>query len=161
MAIKVYRLRKDLSEPIRPVIWPAGFTNARFRPEHHADPVYGLLKEGYSQGGGRVADRQTWWQALSRDAEYDPDLIFLATDIDDEVKGVAQCWTSAFVKDLVVAPDMRRRGVATGLLNLVFDHFRRRGSPFVDLKVDAGNAPALAFYQAEGMKVVETTMSDQ
>ena len=91
-----------------------------------------------------------WWKTLAADSEYDPALCFTAWS-GGTLVGVAQCWTSAFVKDLAVHPAWRRRGVATGLLLTAFRIFRDRGASSVALKVQADNAVAICFYENLGM----------
>ena len=71
--------------------------------------------------------------------EFAPDLCFLAVNERQDVVGIAQCWTGAFIKDLVVHPLARRRGIATALLRRVFWEFRHRGVKHVDLKVQLDN----------------------
>ena len=101
-----------------------------------------------SRSGGR---------ACRDDSEYDPTLCFLAANEQDEIVGVAQCWTSAFVKDLAVAPAMRRQGLGAALLSHAFRAFAERGVPSVDLKVDADNpSGALRLYRSLGFETVET-----
>ena len=69
------------------------------------------------------------------------------------IAGVAQCWTSAFVKDLAVRPRLRRRGLGSALLLQAFRTFRERGAAFVDLKVVADNlSGALRLYRSHGMR---------
>ena len=80
--------------------------------------------------------------------------MFLARDGTGRLAGVAQCWTSGFVKDLAVARDWRRRGLGRALMLRVFAAFAERGAPSVDLKVRAGNTAGRAFYDALGMRKV-------
>ena len=50
------------------------------------------------------------------------------------------------VTELYVAPQARRRGVATALLAALDDHFRKQGCGVVRIEVFAPNAAARAFY---------------
>ena len=124
-----------------------------FDPGRHAAEVHALLEHAHRDGSG-VAPFEVWWQALRGDAEYDPALVFLAGDPDGRVIGVAQCWTSAFVKDLAVTGHWQRRGVGAALLTHVFAAFRTIGAGHVDLKVEAGNATARRLYSRLGMHPV-------
>lgn len=119
----------------------------QFDPERHALEVHALLDHAYRKGGGVVPSFEVWWQSLRGDAEYDPTLVFLAIDQSGVVIGVAQCWTSAFVKDLAVAEHWQRRGIGEALLTHVFAVFLTRGAGHVDLKVEADNAVALRLYR--------------
>ena len=146
------RYRRYLDQAVMAPKWPAGFSCRTLLTED-APAVHDLLKLAYTQGRG-VPDYSTWWVALSEDTEFDPALCFLAVDGRDRICGVAQCWTSSFLKDLAVHPDFQRQGVGEGLLRQVFRTFRRRGAPHLDLKVEAGNAPAIRLYERVGMRQV-------
>lgn len=154
MSGTVQRLRRDLMEPVAPPTWPGGYRVRTF-VANDAPAVHVLLEIGYAQGGGHVGSFDEWWQGLRDDAEFAPDLCFLALDERQDMVGVAQCWTSAFIKDLVVHPLARRRGIATALLMEVFWQFRRRGANHVDLKVQMDNPTgAVRLYKRLGMREV-------
>ena len=60
-----------------------------------------------------------------------------------------------FIKDLVVHPLARRRGVAEALLMTAFWEFQRRGEKQVDLKVQTDNPTgAVRLYKKLGMREV-------
>jgi ribosomal protein S18 acetylase RimI-like enzyme len=138
-------MRWDLRAPIAAPVWPDGVA---LRPFTTADApaVHVLLRLVYANGGGSVGPLAEWWAALAADSEYDPALCFTVWS-GDTLIGAAQCWTSAFVKDLVVHPDWQRRGVGKVLLMTAFQTFRNRGASSVDLKVQANNAGAIRFYE--------------
>jgi len=75
--------------------------------------------------------------------------------VGDELAAAAICWTSGFVKDIVVHETWRRHGLGEALLRLVFRTFARRKADHVELKVHADNAPAIRLYERVGMRVVE------
>jgi len=116
--------------------------------------AHAVLTPGYWEGGGGAPIFRKWWNALHKDKEFDPSLVFIALD-SEGVAGLAQCWTSAFVKDLAVAPRMRRIGLGRALMLAAFETFSRRGADHVDLKVRADNAPAIALYKSLGMRTIE------
>jgi ribosomal protein S18 acetylase RimI-like enzyme len=152
----VLRLRRSLAEPVPQPVWPEGVGLAAFRAERHAQGAHALLAAAYAGGGGYVEPFPIWWQSLSGDSEYDPALCLIAVDQGDEIVGLAQCWTSAFVKDLAVAPLLRRRGLGSALLLEAFLTLQRRGAAFVDLKVEANNpSGALRLYRSHGMREIE------
>ena len=153
---KVYRYRRTLDHLPDLPRWPAGYSVVPFAPAEHAPRIHRLLEEGYRKGGGHVADLAGWWSALSKDAEYDPALVFLVGDRSGAPVAAAICWSSAYVKDLVVATAARRQGLASNLLRHVFHAFRARGAHAVDLKVDAANRAAIALYRSLGMECIET-----
>jgi ribosomal protein S18 acetylase RimI-like enzyme len=147
---ELIRLRFDLGPAIAAPRWPAGIAPIPF-DERRAFEVHALLWEAHAGRPAGIAPFAAWWTALCDDAEYDPALVFLAADAGGGLAGVAQCWTSAFVKDLAVRADARRRGVGRALLLHAFAAFRARGAAHVDLKVDAGNATARQVYASLGM----------
>ncbi len=145
------RLRRELDGSLQPPHWPDGVAVRTLLPAD-APVIHRLLEAAYAHGGGSVAGFERWWEALRADDEFDPSLCFLAVDEDDGLLGVAQCWTSAFLKDLAVHPEARRRGIGENLLRHVFGVFRDRGAAYVDLKVDAGNLTARRLYERAGMR---------
>ena len=155
MGASFSEMRKLLDEPPGAPSWPCGFGVATFVPKQHAEEVHHLLAAAYKGSGAHIAPFAIWWERLQSDDEYDPALVFLARDADGALAGVAQCWTSAFVKDLAVAEKWRRHGVATALLRHAFNVFRTRGAPWVGLKVELGNPfGAERLYRKLGMTSV-------
>jgi len=143
------RLRRRLDHLPNVPAWPADIRLENFTSQH-AQSLHALLKISYAKGGGSVVAFPEWWKALSTDSEYDPALCFTAFSSGTLV-GAAQCWTSGYIKDLVVHPDWHRRGIATVLLLHAFHTFRLRGVNTVDLKVETGNPGAIALYRSLGM----------
>ena len=116
--------------------------------------LHALLEHGYRNGGGSVAPFESWLPALTGDSEFDPETCFLVV-AGDELAAASICWTSGFVKDLVVHESWRRAGLGESLLQLAFRTFQERGASGVDLKVEAQNAGAIRLYERVGMRVVE------
>jgi len=153
----VIRMRRSLADPVPDPVWPAGIRLVPFEPDRHAEAVHVLLVEAYSRGGGYVEPFAIWWPSLRDNSEYDSVLVFVAADEQDEIVGVAQCWTSAFVKDLAVASALRQQGLGSALLHQVFHAFRRQSAAFVDLKVHSDNpSGALRLYRSHGFEEVES-----
>ena len=111
------------------------------------------MDQGFQDGGGRVPALEVWQQRFETDPEYDPTLCFIALDADGVV-GVCQCWTSAYVKNLVVHPRAQRLGLGRALLLQAFNVFQQRREGFVDLKVLEDNLRAQRLYESVGMYVV-------
>ena len=154
MTDRLQRLRRDLTEAIIPPTCPTGY-RMRIFAAGDAPTVHRLLEAGYAQGGGQVGAFEQWWPSLRDDDEFALDLCFLAVNERQNIVGVAQCWTSAFIKDLVVHPLARRRGIAEALLRTVFLEFRHRGAKRVDLKVQVDNPTgAVRLYKKLGMREV-------
>jgi ribosomal protein S18 acetylase RimI-like enzyme len=147
-------MRRLLGETIAAPIWPDGLHLEDFTPACGRD-AHALLELAYAKGGGSVPAFEAWWCALSQDGEYDPDLCFPVRDGEGKLVGFAQCWTSAFVKDLVVHPDFRKCGVGRALLLYIFQVFQKRGAAAVELKVQTDNpSGAVQFYARLGMSPV-------
>lgn len=148
------RLRKHLEGVLPAPVWPAGIRLGLFAD---VDPkrLHRLLGRAYAHGGGAIAPFETWHARLVGDEEYDPELCIVALDGAGEVAGFVQCWTSGFVKDLAVASAHRRRGLGEALMREAFVRFAARGVGTVDLKVEAGNAPAERLYARLGMVEVD------
>jgi len=150
-------MRRSLTEPVPEPVWPAGIRPVTFEPDRHPEKIHALLVEAYARGGGYVEPFAMWWPSLRDDAEYDPALVFVAADEQEEIVGVAQCWMDAFVKDLAVATSMRRHGLGSALLHQAFRVFRERGAAGIGLKVDADNpSGALRLYRSLGFEEVES-----
>ena len=141
------RLRRDLDATLKPPVWPTGFT---LRPITDTDvlDVYALLDEAFA---GYSLDFSGWWTRLTKDDEFDPLLCFLVHGRSGDLVAIAQCWTSAYLKDLAVAPRARGQGLGEALLQHVFAAFRARNAAAVDLKVEADNARAIRLYRRVGM----------
>ena len=154
---QIFRMRKLLGNPFDSPSWPADVYGTELVSDIARD-VHDLLILGYQNGGGSVPQFSDWWSSLLSDPEFDTSLCSLVRD-DKGIVGVAQCWTSAFVKDLVVHPRRRNQGIGTSLLLHAFTVFYGRGARTVDLKVDAGNISAIRLYLKSGMQIIDPSMS--
>lgn len=146
-------MRRDPLPPGRSVARPQALRDVAFTAANAA-AVHRLLVEGRQHGGGRVDDFQTWLDAFRSDPEFDRRLCFVVEDAQGPV-AVAQCWTSAFIRNLVVDPRVQRRGVGLALLERVFEAFAERGESHVDLKVMESNLAARQLYERAGMHYVQ------
>ena len=145
-------LRKDLRKPLPAVQWPEGFSLVTLS-EALMQPVHALLCQGYADGRGSVEPLHSWQHDLLHDAEYDPQLCFVILH-KGQVAAVAQAWTSAYLKDLVVHPHHQGQGLGSALLRHVFDVFRQRHEACVDLKVMEHNHRARRLYEQHGMALI-------
>lgn len=147
-----FLLRRDLSEAVPDAQWPAGIEWSAYR-EELAPAVHQLMQLGQLEGGGRVPPLEEWQQRFVSDPEYDPSLCFVACDAGGVV-GVAQCWTSAYIKNLVVHPRMQGLGLGRALLLHAFSVFQQRREGYVDLRVLEDNLRARRLYESVGMDLV-------
>ncbi|MHB2249688.1 GNAT family N-acetyltransferase [Pseudomonas fitomaticsae] len=149
-------MRRDLSQDVPAIKWPNGIELTTYSAER-ASAVHELMQIGYREGGGRVPALDVWQQQFENDPEYDPALCFIASDADGVI-GVAQCWTSSYIKNLVVHPRAQGRGLGRALLLHAFKVFQDRREGFVDLKVLEDNRRAQRLYEMSGMYVVRREM---
>jgi ribosomal protein S18 acetylase RimI-like enzyme len=145
-------MRRDLGKDAPDAPWPQDIELRTYSVEMAAD-VHHLMQLGYREGGGRVPALDAWQRQFETDPEYDPSLCLIARDAEGVV-GVAQCWTSAYIKNLVVHPRMQGRGLGRALLLNAFKVFQQRREGFVDLKVLEDNRRAQRLYESTGMYVV-------
>jgi ribosomal protein S18 acetylase RimI-like enzyme len=146
-------MRRDLGPTLDDPGWPAAVRLVEFTAQN-APLVHQLLVLGREHGGGRVADYPAWLDAFETDPECDRALCFVVEDAQG-VAAVAQCWTSAFIRNLVVHPRARNQGLGLTLLDQVFKAFRQRGEGHVDLKVMESNLGARRLYERAGMQYIQ------
>lgn len=152
-------MRRDLGQPVAEPHWPVAIRPLPFTLDQ-APAIHRLLTLGYRDGSGSVPDYRQWLNAFEHDPEFDTGLCFVAVD-DQGPAGVITCWTSAFIKDLVVHPRARRQGVAMALLTLLFSHLRQRGEPRVDLLVMENNLMARQLYEKTEMSYVRRSAIEE
>ncbi|MGO4799258.1 GNAT family N-acetyltransferase [Pseudomonas sp. W22_MBD1_FP4] len=145
-------LRRDLTAGLPAPQWPAGTVLDHYR-DALAPAIHAVLRMTQDQGGGRVANLDEWRQQFVTDAEFDPTLCLVASNADG-ILGVAQCWTSAFIKNLSIHPCAQGQGQGRALLLHTFQVFKQRGEPYVDLKVLESNLRARQLYESAGMVFV-------
>lgn len=145
-------MRRDLRADLPDIRWPDAVEVSTYRAQTAA-AVHELMQLGHREGGGRVPAFEVWQQRFESDPEYDPALCFVASDADGVV-GVAQCWTSSYIKNLVVHPRLKGHGLGRALLLNAFKVFQQRREGFVDLKVLEDNRRAQRLYENAGMYVV-------
>lgn len=136
-AREIWHLTRPLHDALPEPALPAGLRLTRWA-DAWAWPLHQLLELSYRAGGGRVDPYHDWLEWFTSDPEFDPQSCFLAWR-EEALVGAALCWSSAFVKDLCVAPQFRRRGLGSGLLSVVLVHFRDRGARTVELRSHADN----------------------
>lgn len=145
-------LRRDLTPHLPAPQWPADIRLEHYRDEL-APAIHAVLRMTQEQGGGRVASLEQWQHQFVTDAEFDPTLCLVASN-GDGILGVAQCWTSAFIKNLSIHPGAQGQGLGRALLLHAFEVFKQRGEPYVDLKVRESNQRARQLYESAGMVFV-------
>ncbi|AZF25146.1 N-acetyltransferase [Pseudomonas sp. R2-60-08W] len=152
MAEHFQLLRRDLTGSLPAPQWPANTQLDHYRDEL-APAIHAVLRMTQDQGGGRVASLEQWCRQFVTDAEFDPTLCLVASNAEG-ILGVAQCWTSAFIKNLSIHPCAQGQGLGRALLLHAFHVFKQRGEPYVDLKVLESNLRARQLYESAGMRFV-------
>lgn len=146
-------MRRELGPGLDDPRWPGPVRLVELTAQN-ALAVHQLLALGREYGGGQVADYATWLNAFETDPEFDQALCFVVEDALGVV-AVAQCWTSAFIRNLVVHPRAHRQGLGLALLNQLLAVFRQRGEGYVDLKVMESNLGARRLYERAGMQYIQ------
>jgi mycothiol synthase len=137
--------------------WPEGTRLRTFRQED-ARAVKGLLDAAYAEEPGfRKEPLEEWERFMFGDASFEPESWFLVEASDGSLAAAALNWKEGFVKDLVVHPDYRRKGLGAALLHHTFRHFKARGLDEVSLKTDSTNtSQAWRLYERVGMRTIRT-----
>jgi GNAT superfamily N-acetyltransferase len=95
---------------------------------------------------------------------HDPDTFLAVAELEGRVVGVTNCGllrmgdfpqkhpiTSLLVRGLVVRPELRRKGIATALVEKALAWARERGAAEVQANVYDFNQPAAAFFSSLGL----------
>ena len=136
--------------------WPEGVRVRTFRAEDAPD-VKALLDLAYAaEPDYRPPPFQEWRRVMLGDPSFDPSVWFLA-ESDDGLAGAALNWREGYVKDLVVHPGWRRRGLGEALMRHTFRTFQGRGAERLTLKTDDVNpTQAWRLYERLGMRTERT-----
>jgi len=143
-------------EPPEPV-WPEGIAVRSFRVED-ARGVKELLDVAYAEEPDfREEPFENWSRFMLDDTSFEAESWFVAEAVDGSLAGAVLNWKEGFVKDLVVHPAHRRRGLGEALMLHTFRHFKTRGAPTVTLKTDSINtSQAWRLYERLGMRTIRT-----
>jgi ribosomal protein S18 acetylase RimI-like enzyme len=102
-----------------------------------------------------------WWRDRLVSSCADPHRLPLVAELDEEddrpvgsALGVIDPFerTLAHVYALWVEPEARRRGVATALIDAIFDWARDQGAKVAELSVTIGNDGAVTLYERAGFR---------
>jgi mycothiol synthase len=155
-AWEVWLMGIDLPAAVPSPEWPDGVEVRTFR-EEEAEAVKDLLDLAYAEEfHHHPLSFEHWRRFMLEDPMFDPRAWFLAV-VGDEIVGAALNWKEGYVKDLVVHPKWRGRGLGKALMLQTFGEFSRRGVPRVTLKTDSNNPTgAWRLYERVGMKIERT-----
>jgi ribosomal protein S18 acetylase RimI-like enzyme len=142
------------TQPGEPV-WPDGVVVRTFRAED-AWPLWNLLELAYAEEEDPYPPFDEWETSLLGDPSFEAENWFLV-EAESELVAAALNWSDAYVKDIVVHPEWRRRGLGGALMRQTFRHFEARGHPRVSLKTDSINpTEAWRLYERLGMRKERT-----
>jgi ribosomal protein S18 acetylase RimI-like enzyme len=146
----------DLVDELPEPVWPDGISVRTFR-EEDAPAVKELLDVSYAAELDHVPlPLDDWRTFMLGDPSYDPGVWFLAL-AGEEIVGAALNWREGYVKDIVVHPEWRGRGLGKALMLQTFGEFARRGIPRITLKTHSLNpTQAWRFYEHLGMRKERT-----
>jgi mycothiol synthase len=155
--LEMWLMQIDLDDEQPEPSWPDGITVRTFRPEE-ARAVKELLDVAYAKEPDfREEPFEDWSRFMLDDTSFEAESWFVAEAHDGSLAGAALNWKEGFVKDLVVHPAHRRRGLGEALMLHTFAHFKARGAPTVTLKTDSRNTShAWRLYERLGMRKIRT-----
>ena len=143
----------DLPSEIPEPEWPEGVSVRTYGGEEaEAREIKDLLDLAYAEEFHHTpATFENWSRFMFEDPMFDPEVWFLAV-AEGKIVAAALNWDEGYVKDLVVHPEWRGRGLGKALMYETFGAFKRRGLPRVTLKTDSNNpTDAWRLYERVGM----------
>jgi ribosomal protein S18 acetylase RimI-like enzyme len=156
-AYETWIMQVGLGGELPPPGWPDDMTIRTFFPEE-AETVKELLDLAYAGEPDFRKQSLTEWQSfMLGDPSFEAESWFVVEAPDGSLAAAALNWKDGFVKDLVVHPAYRRRGLGAALLRHTFRHFKERGLDRVSLKTDSRNtSQAWRLYERLGMRKIRT-----
>jgi mycothiol synthase len=157
-AWEVWLMGIDLPEAIPEPEWPEGVSMRTYGGEEaEAREIKELLDLAYAEEfHHQPATFESWSRFMFEDPMFDATVWFLAV-ADGKIVGAALNWDEGYIKDLVVHPDWRGRGLGKALVYQTFGEFKRRELPRVTLKTDSNNpTDAWRLYERAGMRKERT-----
>ena len=157
-AWEVWLMGIDLPDDIPEPRWPEGVTVRTYGGEEaEAREIKDLLDLAYAdEFHHHPATFENWSRFMFDDPMFDAGVWFLAV-ADEKIVGAALNWDEGYIKDLVVHPEWRGRGLGKALVYQTFAEFKRRGLPRVTLKTDSNNpTDAWRLYERVGMRKERT-----
>jgi len=157
-AWEVWLMGIDLPEAIPEPEWPEGVSVRTYGEEEaEAREIKELLDLAYAEEfHHQPVTFESWSRFMFEDPMFDATVWFLAV-ADGKIVGAALNWDEGYIKDLVVHPDWRGRGLGKALVYQTFGEFKRRELPRVTLKTDSNNpTDAWRLYERAGMRKERT-----
>jgi mycothiol synthase len=157
VASETWLMQIDLDREPPQAVWPERIGVRSFRIED-ARAVKELLDVAYAKEPDfREEPFEDWSRFMLDDTSFEAESWFVAEADDGSLAGAALNWKEGYVKDLVVHPAYRRRGLGEALMLHTFRHFKARREPTVTLKTDSNNtSQAWRLYERLGMRTIRT-----
>jgi mycothiol synthase len=152
-AWEVWLMGIDLPSEIPEPEWPEGVSVRTYGGEEaEAREIKDLLDLAYAEEFHHTpATFENWSRFMFEDPMFDRKVWFLAV-AEGKIVAAALNWDEGYIKDLVVHPEWRGRGLGKALMYQTFGEFKRRGLPRVTLKTDSNNpTDAWRLYERVGM----------
>jgi len=152
-AWEVWLMGIDLPSEIPEPQWPEGVSVRTYGgDEAEAREIKDLLDLAYAEEFHHTpATFENWSRFMFEDPMFDREVWFLAV-AKGKIVAAALNWDEGYVKDLVVHPEWRGRGLGKALMYQTFGEFKRRALPRVTLKTDSNNpTDAWRLYERVGM----------
>jgi ribosomal protein S18 acetylase RimI-like enzyme len=145
-------LARSLASPSAPALLPKGYRMAAVG-DGRLRSFHALLATSYEEDGEAFPAFAPWWSEVSSNSEFDPALCLAVFDPEGNIAALAHCWSSGFLREIAVAREQRRRGLARALLLHLMALLRERGLASLRLKVEQGNRHgAEALYRSLGFR---------
>ena len=157
-AWEVWLMGIDLPDAIPEPEWPEGVSVRTYGGEDaEAREIKDLLDLAYAEEfHHQPATFEHWSRFMFEDPMFDANVWFLAV-AEGKIVGAALNWDEGYIKDLVVHPEWRGRGLGKALVHQTFREFKQRGLPRVTLKTDSNNpTDAWRLYERVGMSKERT-----
>jgi len=153
-----WRMEVTLTAPPATPQFPAGIELRPFDPQKHMRMVYEANQESFADHWGFARVPFERWKHVRLGGAFDPTLWHIAWQ-GDEVAGICLCRSrngNGWVGTLGVRRAWRNIGLGMALLLQSFNEFYQRGTPTIDLSVDAASLTgATRLYERAGMHVTQ------
>lgn len=151
-----FQMQIDTSPGMPEPAWPPGLAVRTFKSGQDDRATYELIQAAFDQPGRKRPPFDEWRDFMVRSEIFDPNLWFLVV-AGEQMVGAALCFpysSQGWVRQLGVAKEWRRKGIASALLGHVFVEFGKRGFDKVGLSVESKRPDAHLFYRRVGMRQV-------
>jgi mycothiol synthase len=151
-----FGMRINFDAPPSAPVWPEGITLRTAIPGQDDRLLYDFIQAAFARPDRKPPSFERWRNFMMGASNFKSDLWFLIYH-GDELIAAALCFDypeRGWVRQLGVAQQWRRHGIASTLLQYIFSVFYKRGHAQVGLVVESENPKAYKLYESVGMKRV-------